>query len=106
MFTDVVFHLNSGFTKILCTPIVHLYEGGATLQLSWTTNPNSWALTLFFELSAPFFGSKVLLDLYVPDFSKSTSEYLLFTKVVRKHKFRCFTAMYHFWMQCFKKILF
>ena len=24
-------------------------KGGATLQLSWTTNPNLWALTLFFK---------------------------------------------------------
>ena len=44
---------------------------------------------------------RVHLDLYVPDFPKSTSKYLLFTKDVRKHGSRCFTAMYHFWIPCF-----
>ena len=43
---------------------------------------------------------RVYLDLYAPDFYKSTSKYLLFTKVVRKHEYRCFRAMYHFRMQC------
>ena len=34
-------------------------KGGASLQLSWTTNPNPCALTLFFfKLNAPYFGSK------------------------------------------------
>ena len=82
-------------------------QGGATLQLSWNTNPNSWALTLFFQVKCTMFwlkrGFKVHLVLYVPDFSKSTSEYLVFTKEVRKHGSRCFTAMFNFWMQCFKK---
>ena len=35
------------------------------------------------------------------DFSKSTSKYLLFTKVVRKHGFKCFTAMYNLWHAMF-----
>ena len=43
------------------------------------------------------------MDLYVPDCPKSTSMYLLCTKVVRKHEYRCFTAMYHFWIQYFLK---
>ena len=33
-------------------------QGGATLQVSWTTNPNSWALTSFVKLNAPSFDSK------------------------------------------------
>ena len=29
--------------------VVYISKGGATLQLSWTTNPNLWALTSFFK---------------------------------------------------------
>ena len=65
----------------------------SSLYLSWTTNPDPCSLTLFFKLTAPHFGSKevfrVHFDLYAP-------EYLLFTNIVRKHKFRCFTEMYNF----------
>ena len=31
--------------------------GGATIQLSWTTNPNPWALTPVFKLNVSYFGS-------------------------------------------------
>ena len=44
---------------------------------------------------------RVKLDLYAPDFPKSTFKYLLFIKVVRKHGSRCFIAMYRFWMHWF-----
>ena len=80
---------------------------GATLQLSWTTNHNLWALTLFFKYHAPYFSSTYVLGyiwICMRQISpKKPSKYLLFTKVVRKHGFRCFTEMYHFWMQCFFK---
>ena len=46
-------------------------------------------------------GLRVYLDLYVPDFPKSTSKYLFCTKVVTKHGFRCFTAMCTFWLNWF-----
>ena len=46
---------------------------------------------------------RVYLDLYAPDFPKSTSKYLLFTKVVRKHVSRCFTQVCHLWIQSFLK---
>ena len=46
-------------------------------------------------------GLKKHCDLYVPGFSKSTSEYLYFTKEVRMHGSICFSAMSHFWMLCF-----
>ena len=46
---------------------------------------------------------RVHLDLYAPDFPKSTYKY---TKVVREHESRCFTVMHRFWMQCFLKELF
>ena len=39
----------------------HSLQGGATLQLSWTTNPNLWALTLFFKLLAPYFNTTSVL---------------------------------------------
>ena len=38
-------------------------------------------------------GLNVHLNLFLPDFSKSTFEYLLFTKVIRKHGSRRFTAI-------------
>ena len=38
-------------------------------------------------------GLMVYLDLYAPDFPKSTSKYLL---LVKKHGSRCFTAMFFF----------
>ena len=46
------------------------------------------------------------LGLYAPDCPKSTSKYLLFTTVVRKHASRFLTAMYNFGMQCAFKQLF
>ena len=48
-------------------------------------------------------GLSVYLGLYPPDFQKSFSKYLCFTKVVRKHGIKCFTAMCKFSMQCFSK---
>ena len=38
--------------------VLKISKGGAALQLSWITNSNSWALTLFFKLNALSFGSK------------------------------------------------
>ena len=42
VFTDVGFHLNSGFTKILCTPIFPLHTAQYCLQSKpkahWTEN--------------------------------------------------------------------
>ena len=51
-------------------------------------------------------GWRVHLDLYAPDFPKSTSMYLFLTKVVRKHESRCFTAICHFWslFNCFQPL--
>ena len=46
------------------------------------------------------------MDLYAPDLPKSTSKYLLFTKVVRKHGYRCFTAMCYIGIKFFLKELF
>ena len=46
------------------------------------------------------------LGLCAPDCHKSISKYLIFTKVVKKHGYRCFTAMCHFRMQCFFKEFF
>ena len=37
MFTDVGFHLNSGFTKILCTPIFPLFDPNTTVIATNTT---------------------------------------------------------------------
>ena len=51
-------------------------------------------------------GLRVYLDSDAPDFPKSTSKYLLFTKVVRKHGSRCFTAICYLWSQSFYKELF
>ena len=51
-------------------------------------------------------GLSVYLDLYVPDFPKSTSKDLCCTKVVRMHGFMCFTAICYSRMQCFIKIVF
>ena len=51
-------------------------------------------------------GLRVYLDLYVLDFPKSTSKYLLSTKVVRKHGSRCFTAMCYLRIQSFWKEIF
>ena len=33
----------------------------------------------------------------------TTTRYLLFTKVVRKHGYSCFTAIFNFWLQRFLK---
>ena len=41
--------------------VENFIKGGATLQLSWTTNPNLWALTLYFKLLAPNFNSTSVL---------------------------------------------
>ena len=85
-------------------------QGGVTLQLSWTSKTNPWALTLFFQVKCTIFwlnrGLRVHLDLYAPDFPKTISKYLYFTKVVRKHGSRCFTAMSNFLMQYLYKELF
>ena len=51
-------------------------------------------------------GLRVHLGLYAPDCPKSTSKYLLFTKVVRKHGSRYLTGMNSFRMQCWLKELF
>ena len=57
-----------------------LLQGEATLQLSGTSKTYPWGL-------------RVYLDMYESDFPKSTSKSLFGNKVVRKHGFRCFTAM-------------
>ena len=44
---------------------------------------------------------RVHLDLYAPNFPRSTSKFLFFTKVVKKHGSRCFTEICNFWIQCF-----
>ena len=79
-------------------------EGG-TLQLSWKSKTNPWALTLFFQVKCTIFWLnrclRVYFDLYAPYFPKSTYKCFFFIKVVRKLGPRCFTAMYHFRMQCF-----
>ena len=49
-------------------------------------------------------GLRVSLDLFARDFPKSSSQYLFCTEVVRKHGFRCFTAMCTFWIKCFVAI--
>ena len=49
---------------------------------------------------------RVYLDMYAPDFPKNTSKYLFCTEVVRKHGFRCFTAMCTFGMHFLVKELF
>ena len=51
-------------------------------------------------------GLRVHLGLYAPDCPKSTAKYFIFTKVIRMYRSRCFTAMYHFWMQCLLQDLF
>ena len=43
------------------------------------------------------------MDLYAPDFQKSSVKDFFCTEVLRKHGFRCFTAMCIFWMECFLK---
>ena len=42
---------------VLWNCLALLFKGGATLQLSWTSKTSPWALTLFFKLNAPYFGS-------------------------------------------------
>ena len=95
-----------------CTEFINLSwtiqsEGGATLELSWTSKTNPWALTLFFQLNAPYFASIEVLG-YICNCMRQTSPKVLlgncyFTKVVRKHGSRYFTEMCNFRMQCFSK---
>ena len=48
-------------------------------------------------------GFRVYLDFYAPDFSKITSSYFFFTKVVSKNGSRCFTAICTFGCNVFLK---
>ena len=48
-------------TKKLNCDKTQKLKGGATRQLSWTTNPNLRELTLFFKLHAPYFNSTSVL---------------------------------------------
>ena len=49
-------------------------------------------------------GLCVYSDLYKPDFPKSTTRYLCYTKILKRNGCKFFTAMCHFWMQCSRAI--
>ena len=49
---------------------------------------------------------RVFLDLYTPDFPKSTSKYMFCTKEVRKHGLKCFTTICNFKKQFLVKEVF
>ena len=83
------------------------FAGGVFVNNGETPSKGELLFSSFFLLQVKCtifwlkIGLRVYLDLYAPDFPNSTSKYLFFPKVVRKHGSRCFTAICHFRMQRF-----
>ena len=60
---------------------MYFSQGGATLQLSWTTKNQSMGTDFVLQVKCTKFwlniGLRVYSDLYIPDFPKSTSKYFI-----------------------------
>ena len=67
--------------NILLSRKIHVIKGGTTLQLSWTTKNQSMGIDFVFKVKCTIFwlniGLRVYLDLYRPDFPKSTCKYFI-----------------------------